>query len=226
MGETDTATSATDLHAPISYRAEVVRKAIHLLALVVPLTMAWLGKTGALALLAPTTVLAFAGDVLRVRSAWFARLIERIFGFMMRAEEQPPVGGPITLNGATWVLLSATSLTVVFPIRIAASAFAMFMLSDAAAALVGRRFGRIHWGRSPRTVEGSLAFLVVGLGIMLLLAPYSGIVFWVGAVSVVAATLAEVPAGPFNDNLRVPMVAAAVIFVLERFVLGVEVGLF
>ena len=197
-----------------------------MLALVVPLTMAWLGKTGALALLAPTTVLALAGDVLRVRSVWFARLIERIFGFMMRAEEQPPVGGPITLNGATWVLLSATSLTVVFPIRIAASAFAMFMLSDAAAALVGRRFGRIHWGRSPRTVEGSLAFLVVGLGIMLLLAPYSGIVFWVGAVSVVAATLAEVPAGPFNDNLRVPMVAAAVIFVLERFVLGVEVGLF
>ncbi len=226
MKKTDTASSAADIHTPIPYKAEVLRKAIHLLALVVPLAMALLGKTGALILLVPTTVLALSGDVLRVRSAWVARLVARIFGFLMRPEEQPPVGGPVTINGASWVLLSATLLAVVFPIRIAAPAFAMFMLSDAAAALVGRRYGRTHWGSSPRTVEGSLAFLLLGLGIMALLAPFSDIVFWVGAVSVGAATLAEVPAGPFNDNLRVPMVAATVIFVLERFVLGIEVGLF
>ena len=226
MGETDTAPSAADIHAPIPYKAEVIRKAIHLLALVLPLGMALLGKATALILLVPTTALALAGDVLRVRSAWFAGLVERIFGFMMRGEEQPPVGGPVTINGASWVLLSATLLTVIFPIRIAVVAFTMFMLGDAAAALVGRRYGRIHWGRSPRTVEGSLAFLVVGLAVMELLDPYSGIVFWIGAVSVAAATLAEVPAGPFNDNLRVPMVAAALLFVLERFVLGIDMVLF
>ena len=118
-----------------------------------------------------------------------------------------------------------TSARVAAP-TLTAPAFAMFMLSDAAAALVGRRYGRIHWGGSPRTVEGSLAFLLLGLGVMALLAPFSEIVFWVGAVSVGAATLAEVPAGPFNDNLRVPMVAATVLFVLERFVLGIDVGLF
>ncbi len=226
MGETDTASSPTDIHTPIPYKAEVLRKAIHLLALVLPLAMVLLGKTEALYLLVPTTALALSGDVLRVRSAWFARLVARIFGFLMRPEEQPPVGGSIKLTGATWVLLSATLLTVVFPVRIAAPVFAMFMLSDAAAALVGRRYGRTHWGESPRTLEGSLAFLLVGLGVMALVAPYAGIVFWTGAMSVVVATLAEVPAGPFNDNLRVPMVAATVIFVLERFVLGIEVGLF
>ena len=226
MKKTNTASSAADIYAPIPYKAEVLRKAIHLLALVVPLMMALLGKTVALVLLVPTTVLILSADVLRVRSAWAARFVTRFFGFMMRPEEQPPVGGSIKINGASWVLLSATLLTVVFPIRIAAPAFVMFMLSDAAAALVGRRYGRIHWGSSPRTVEGSLAFLLLGLGVMALLAPFSEIAFWVGAVSVAAATLAEVPAGPFNDNLRVPMVAATVIFVLERFVLGIEVGLF
>ena len=73
MRETDTAPSAADIHTPIPYKAEVLRKAIHLLALVVPLAMALLGKTGALILLVPTTVLALSGDVLRVRSAWPSR---------------------------------------------------------------------------------------------------------------------------------------------------------
>ena len=223
MAEIDPASSPADVHASITYKAEVWRKAIHLVALVVPLGMALLGKAWSLYLLVPTTVLALTGDVLRVRSAWFAGFIQRFLGFMMRREEVPPVGGPITINGATWVILSATLLALIFPIRIAVPAFVMFMLSDAAAALVGRRFGRTRWMGSNRTVEGSLAFLAVGLGIIAL---FPTVVFWVGAVSVAAAALAEVPSGPFNDNLRVPMVAATIIFLLERFVLGMNVGLF
>lgn len=208
---------------PIPYRAEMLRKAIHLVALVVPLGMALLGKTWSLYLLVPAALLAVTADVLRVRSAGFARFIRRIFGPLMRQEEQPPVGGPITINGATWVLVSAALLAFVFPIRIAVPAFVMFMLSDAAAALVGRRFGRLHWGRSARTVEGSAAFLGCGLVVIGL---FGDITFWVGAVSVGAAALAEALPRPFNDNLRVPMVAAAVIFLLERFVLGMDVALF
>jgi len=226
MGESETASALTDPAASISYRAEVWRKAIHLLALVVPLGMALLGKTWSLSLLTPLVLFALVSDVLRVRSTAVAHLVHRLFGFMMRREEVPPVGGPITINGATWVLLSATLLALCFPIRIAVTAFVMFMLSDAAAALVGRRFGRTRWGRSARTVEGSLAFLLVGLGIMALFAHFTPMAFWVAAVSTVAAALAEIPSGPFNDNLRVPMIAAAVIFILERFVVGMNVTLF
>lgn len=201
---------------PIPYREELKRKAIHLLALVVPLGMALLGKAWSIYLLVPMALLAVTADVLRVRSEAFARFIYRLFGSMMRTEERPPVGGPITINGATWVLLSAAALALIFPIRIGVAAFTMFMLSDAAAALVGRRFGRLHWGNNPRTVEGSLAFLVTGLVVM---AFFPHIVFWIGAVSVVAAALAEALPRPLNDNLRVPLVAATVIVLLEHFVL-------
>ncbi len=220
MAMTDTATPSA---APISYRAELRRKALHLLALVVPLGMALVGKLWSVYLLSPLALLALAADVLRARSAWFARIIQRYFGSLMRQEEQPPVGGPIRINGSTWVLLSAALLALVFPLRIAVPAFVMFMLGDAAAALVGRRYGRRRWGRSARTVEGSLAFLTVGLVVMAL---FRDVVFWVGAVSVVAAALAEIPQRPFNDNLRVPMVTAALLFLLERFVLGSDVALF
>ncbi len=207
----------------IPYRAEVWRKAIHLLALVVPLGMALLGKAWALAVLVPLALAAVSADALRVRSDWFAQRIQRVFGPLMRHEERPALGEPVTINGATWVLLSAMLLTLIFPIRIAVPAFVMFMLSDAAAALVGRRFGRHRWPGSRRTLEGSLAFLGCGLVIMAL---FPSVVFWTAAVSVVAAMGAEVLRGPFNDNLRVPLVAATVLFLLERFVLGLDVTLF
>ena len=203
--------------------AEVMRKAIHLLALAVPLGMALLGRTWALALLVPMAVLAVGADVLRVRSAAFARLIGRVFGFMMRKEEQPPVGGAVTLNGATWVLLAAALLALVFPLRIAVPCFAVFMVADAAAALVGRRLGRHRWPGTRRTVEGTAAFLATAL---LLIAPFPGLVYWTAAVAMTFGAAAEILPRPLNDNIRVPFVAAAVLFVLERYVLGLDVALF
>jgi dolichol kinase len=207
--------AAPDLReeAEIPYAAEVVRKALHLIALVVPLFMHLVGKPVALYVVAPLAVLALTADVLRARSTGFAVFIYRFFGFMMRGSERRPVGGPILFNGATWVLVSAALLALVFPLRIAVPTFVMFMIADAAAALVGRRFGRHPWGAGPRTVEGSAAFLAAG---MLIMAAFPGIPFWISAVSVVVACGAEALPGPLNDNLRVPFVAALVIFALER----------
>jgi dolichol kinase len=49
--------------------------------------------------------------------------------------------------------------------------------------------------------------------------------FGVGAAGVTAGAVAEALPGPLNDNLRVPLVLAAMIFALERFVLGMDVPL-
>lgn len=206
-----------------SYRAELMRKALHLLSLVVPLGMAWLGKPDALYVLAPSALIAVAADVWRSRSAAFNRRIRQVFGPLMRADELPEVGQGLSINGATCVLVSATLLTFIFPLRVAVPVFVMFMISDAAAAVVGRRIGRWHWGRSPRTVEGTLAFLLVGLGVMAL---FPAVSFWVGAAGVGAAAATEAVSIPINDNIRVPLVAAAVVCVLEWSLLGLPVDLF
>lgn len=207
----------------LPYRDEVKRKALHLLALIVPLGMVLLGRTGSLLVLVPAALLALGADILRAHSQRFAELIRRIFGPLMRMDELPPPGAPVSVNGATWVLLSAALLALIFPLRLAVPVFVMFMVSDAAAALVGRRFGRTHWGRGPRTVEGSAAFLIAGLAVMAL---FPSISFWIGAGGVAVACLAEALPRPLNDNLRVPLVAAAAISLLEWLFLDRPIDFF
>ncbi len=207
----------------LPFRDELKRKTLHLLALVVPLGMALLDRSLVLAVLIPASLIALTGDVLRAYSEDVARLIQRLFGPLMRRDEWKARGSGFVVNGATWVLLSATLLTLVFPLRLAVPVFAMFMISDAAAAVVGRRFGRLRWGGTLRTVEGSLAFLVIGLFVI---ACFPSVPFWIGAFGVACGCVAEVLPRPLNDNLRVPLTVAAAIALLEWIVLGRPVDLF
>ncbi len=207
----------------IPYSAEVKRKALHLLALIVPFLMGVLGKNLSVAILLPMAVISVGADALRAHSAPFAAWIDRWFGFMMRRDERFVRPDRIIINGASWVIVTALVLAVVFPIRIAVSCFVMFMVADAAAALVGRRFGRYNWPNSPRTLEGSAAFFITGVTIMFL---FPDVVFWTGAVTALVGAAAEVVRKPLNDNIRVPVVSAFTLFLLERYVLGLDVALF
>lgn len=207
----------------LPYRAEVKRKMLHVLALVVPLGMWRLGIPEALYALVPLSLLSLGGDVLRAYSSGFNRFIRFAFGPVMRYHELPPCGHGIAINGATWVLISATVLAVVFPLYIAVAIFTMFMVSDAVAALVGRRWGRRYWGGGPRTVEGSVAFLLTGLGVI---ACFSSIPFISGAAGVTAACIAEAFPRPGNDNLRVPIAGAVVIVIIQSLLVEETIPLF
>lgn len=209
-------------HEDIPYAAEVKRKALHLLALVVPLCMALIGCEWSIRILLPLAAVALLADLLRAHSAAFARFIGTLFGFMMRPSEIAPAPGVVRINGATWVLVTAAVLAVLFPLSIAVPVFVMFMVADAAAALVGRRFGRHRWPGTPRTAEGSAAFVAAGL---LVVWAFPQVPFWAGTVSVLSGAAAEVLPRPLNDNLRVPLVAAFVLFLVERYLLGGDVTL-
>ena len=201
----------------IPYSAELQRKALHLLALLIPLGMALAGRTASIVILTPMAAVAVAADLLRVRSQGFSNWLYRYFGFMMRPEERRPIGSRPVLNGATWVLVSASLLAILFPISIAVPAFAAFMIADAAAAIVGRRYGRRRWGSTTRTMEGSTAFAVIGFLVMAL---FPGIPLWTALASVIPGAAAEIPSRPFNDNLRVPLVMAAMIALIRYLTPG------
>lgn len=184
------------------------RKALHLIALIIPLGMWWLGTPLALYVLGTMAVLALSADVVRAYSPPFNRFIRWIFGPLMRAEELPDVGSRVTFNGATCVLVGAALLTLIFPLRVAVPVLTMTMLADAAAALVGRRIGRHSWGSLSATVEGSTAFVVTGLAVM---AAFPMLAFGPAAAGVLIAAAVEAIPLPVNDNIRVPLVAALVV---------------
>ena len=188
-------------HVPVlPYRVELQRKAIHLGALVLPLAILALPAGPVRIGLAGLGVAAVALDVARQRVPAVRRLlVDRAFGWMMRPEELPEAGGPLVLNGAVWMCLSAAACAWAFPPAVAAAALAMLMVGDGAAAVVGRRVGRTKWPGSPKSVEGSAAYVAAAFAAGLAVAACA-----VGAV--VGAALEALPI-PVNDNFRVPLLS-------------------
>ncbi len=200
-----------------------MRKSLHLLALVIPIGMLFLGKNTSLLLLVPFCLLALFLEVARVKSSKIARFVDYVFGTMMRPEERPPLGSPVVIKGATWVLFSSTLLVLIFPVKIAAVSMIMFMLADAAAALVGRRFGKFNWGSSSKTMEGSLAFFVVAMTALL----FFDILAWPECLLVAfVAMLLELTTGPINDNVYVPVCTAGLISIVLIFIHNQEILFF
>lgn len=206
----------------LSYTGEVGRKALHLLALSIPFGAWWLGMPAALYLLAPAALVAVLADVTRAFSPSFNAVIRGIFGTLMRAEELPAVRTGVRFNGATCVLVGAALMVLVFPLRVAVPVLIMTMLSDAAAALVGRRWGRHPWGSLSATMEGTAAFVATGLGVM---AFVPSVATGPAVAGVGVAALVEALPLPINDNIRVPVAAALTVLGTEALFLNRSVSL-
>ncbi len=196
----------------VPYKHELSRKALHILALVIPAGMLVLDRNHSLLILGLASATALGVDILRARLAVVNYWILKIFGSLMRPGEKSDPEAKVILNGSTWVLISAFLLVLIFPVHVAAVSFAMFIIGDGAAALAGRRYGRIFWGNGNKTLEGSAAFLGAAMLVVLIV---PGVKFWIGAAGALAACLAEAMPGPLNDNLRAPLSAAVIMVILE-----------
>ena len=199
----------SDAAPAIPYAAEVRRKALHLGALVLPAAMLVLGHPNAAFALVPLAGLAVALDWARVRSEPVRRMLHAVFSGLMRPEEVPPLGGPVVLNGATWMCVAAAVVAVLFPPGVAAAAMAMLMVGDGAAAVVGRRWGRTKWPDGLKSVEGTVAYAATAfaVGLVVVVWPGSDLTLAACAAGAVAGALVEAAPIPFNDNVRVPVLS-------------------
>lgn len=194
----------------LPYSGEIARKALHLLAMAIPVGMLLLDRHTGLAILIPLAILAIFMDRGRSWSAAYNAWIEKHMGFMMRDSERG-MEREARLNGAAWVMLTAALLLIVFPPRIAAPAMVIAMIADAGAALVGRRWGTHHWPGSRRTLEGTAAYVVTGLAAALFF-PEISLVHRLTAIGVSAVV--EILPLRINDNLLLPFAAATVLWMM------------
>lgn len=147
----------------ITYFEELKRKLIHLSSLwmvfaVVLIPNRWI-TAGLFAFLLAGTLLwehAYA-----CRRPVLTPLYGFFFGRMLRKEPEP---GAWIVSGGSYVLMAALLVTVLYAPLAAGGALAVMLTGDAAAALIGRRFGR-HRAPNNKSWEGVAAFLLVGGGI-------------------------------------------------------------
>lgn len=185
-------------------KRELARKAIHVSSVAVPLLVWLLPRPVAVAVLVSIAVLALATELARHR----IRIVRYHFLRHMRTLLRPHERRG--LAGATWMAMAYAAALLLFPMPVAVAAMLYNGLGDAAAALVGKRWGRRRtaWGKSWEGFAVGLAVdLAVGVG-MWMLAPAA--VPLAGALlGAVAAAAAEFAPLPLDDNVRVTLAGGA-----------------
>jgi uncharacterized protein (TIGR00297 family) len=152
-----------------------------------------------------------------------AVVLPRVGGQRLYRPEERARGFPL---GILLYPFAVLGLILVFPTRldIAASAWAILAVGDGAATLVGRRAdssgraARLPWNRE-KTIAGTTAFIVCGGAAGVLLAWWTCVPAPLSTFAVIAPTLAAVAAGfvetlpvRLDDNISVPVVAGAVLW--------------
>lgn len=152
-------------------------------------------------------VWAWSMELGRRRWPWVNDLLMKVFGPVAHAHEASRV------NSATWFSTALVLLALMDSPAAAAVGLAVLGWADPAAALIGRRFGRLPLVNG-RTVEGTLTFAAVGTVVsFLVLALFHqdlglGVRLAMAGAAAAPAAVAELFARRIDDNLAIPVTAA------------------
>ena len=193
-----------------SYGAELIRKAIHLSSLAIPVFYFLTPRSLALSALIPITLVFIIMDIARHYSPSVEEWFTTTFGRLLRRRESDKARK--RLNGATYVLISATLCVFIFPKFIAITSFIILIISDLMSALIGRRFGKHRFlGKS---LEGSMAFFLSALAIIVL-TPKIDYLFGeyvIGSIAAASGAIVEALPWDVDDNFTVPLTVGAVLW--------------
>ena len=175
---------------------ENTRKAVHLLALLVPPVCELTSKPLVVAALSIITVAYFLEEVLRLKG----HSLPVITPFTLKLS-RPEERTSFIIRPA-YLAIGIILALVLYPSMIAYASICVGAVGDPTAAMVGARFGHRRIVRR-KTVEGFAA----GLAAAFLLASFlvSPFIALVGAVGAMIMELVDVP----DDNLTMPVVAGA-----------------
>ena len=193
------------------YRRELRRKSIHLSSLWMPALIYFAPKAVSVLLFA----VILAGDIILEygnykKWKWATKLFGIFSSTLRKKETQHDHFVP---TGSVYVLSAALLCSLFFSKPVAAIALSVMLIADIFAALIGKLFGK-HKIYREKSMEGSGAFFISALLVMLLLSPIYQF-SWACVVACVVATLAELfeSALKIDDNLSIPAVIGIILSV-------------
>jgi len=203
----------------ISFYNEFKRKATHLVALAIPIGYFFLDKLLSLVILVPFALGSIVTDIIRLKRLPLHGFLNRLIGPVLREHEESD------FTGSSYILTASVLSIALFDKSVAIAAISFIILGDIAAALIGRRYGRlkinlrlahsnIHTGlslRKNKTFEGSFACLFMCLLVALIV---PGLPLWIGVVGAFIATVVEGITFPVDDNFSVPLISGLVMQIL------------
>jgi len=188
----------------IQYKDELFRKLIHLISLSIPIVYYFITTETAAIILGILAAFALVLDLGRYLHPETGKIFYKMFGVLLREHELDHTKK--NLNGATYVLISALISVLIFPKVIFISAFSILIISDSAAALVGRKFGRRKFLQ--KSFEGTLTFFVSACIVILFTPKVSGFFeeYLIGFIAAfVGAIVENVSFKLVDDNLSIPL---------------------
>lgn len=207
------------MSTPIPYWEEIKRKLIHLSSLWMVAATILLPRIFAHGRWICSGVLLFCLLITLILEHDYAnggkylgRLYGKLFKNMLRAEVKP---GQWIVSGGAPVLMAALLLNLIFPPLIAAASMAVMLTGDAAAALVGRKFGK-HQLVNGKSLEGTLSFIAVGyiaLSIVGIICHAPEIFYLLGIFGVISSSIVELFTKQIkiDDNFTIPLTVGIVL---------------
>jgi len=170
-------------------------------------------------MMAVATFIFLLVDFLRLRTTSVKSVFIVLFGSMLRRKELS------SLTGASYLMLASLVCMLIFGptpegrvsgVFIAAISF--LALGDTAAAIVGLSLGRVRIFR--KSLEGTLAGLLVCVGVAWVVAILPGLDFplGIGILGAVSASVVEALPIEVNDNVVIPLLSGTVMMVALQIV--------
>ena len=184
----------------LSIKDELLRKCIHICSSVFALALFYIDQ-GMLCMIVGIGALVFISfDFLRIKSIKINQMFQNIFGRVTRDFEDS------RLTGASYVLLASFIILLFFDKYVCIASILIMSCSDTAAAIIGKKYGKTAIFN--KTLEGSFAFLVTGLIIVLIL--YPEINLFASLIALMVGTFVEALPIDIDDNFSVPIIVALI----------------
>ncbi|MFQ6618086.1 MAG: diacylglycerol/polyprenol kinase family protein [Fidelibacterota bacterium] len=184
-------------------KEELPRKIFHLSSTLIPIIYFFVERSLAFKILLSMAIFSLIVELIRFRSETVGRAVNFVFGRLMREHETRRI------SGSTYLLMAASAAVYFFPKPVAIMCLFFVSISDLIAALVGKSLGGVKM--FGKTLEGSIAFLISAVVIVLLI---PGIKIFPGIAAALTAAVIELLPIPIDDNLIIPLIPGFVFYLI------------